>query len=280
MEILSMLNILVPTDFSKLSKVAVQYAIKIGNKLDGNITLFHVVTVTKAVRHSMRDKMKDLENDMMEKAESDLNKLMKEICKSVKTSNPVKCMVVRSDAFQETLMKYAKKLRTGLIVMGTKGASGLKKTVVGSNTTSVIEKSKIPVLAVPDKAVFNGFKDIVYASDLKQTEKEIKTLLPYVEKFDSVLHLVHVAKNGINVEEVEEKIDSLVRKTGYENMVTLVLVDRDVDGAIDQYLQVSKADILAMFTHNLNFYEKLFEKSKTREMAFHSRVPLLAFKTR
>jgi hypothetical protein len=38
--------------------------------------------------------------------------------------------------------------------------------------------------------------------------------------------------------------------------------------------------LLTMFTHNPTLYEKLFDKSKTREMAFHSRVPLLAFKTR
>jgi nucleotide-binding universal stress UspA family protein len=275
-----MLNILVPTDFSRLSKVAVQYAIKIGNKLDAHITLFHVITVSKTVRHSMREKMKQLEIEMMEKAEADLNRLMKEICKSVKTNNPVECLAVRSDDFQATLLKHAKKLRIGLIVMGTKGASGLTKAVVGSNTTSIIEKSKIPVLAVPSKATFNGFKDIVYASDLKQTEKELKTLIPYVKKFGSVLHLLHVATKGKNLDEMEEKLDAAVKKTGYENMVTLVLVDRDVDGAIDQYLQISKADILTMFTHNLNFYEKLFDKSKTREMAFHSRVPLLAFKTR
>jgi nucleotide-binding universal stress UspA family protein len=275
-----MLNILVPTDFSKLSKVAVQYAIKIANKLTCNITLFHVVTVTNVVRHSMREKTKALEAQMMEKAEDDLNKLLKEVCKTVKTSNRVNCLAVRGDSFQEVLLKHAKKLKAGLIIMGTKGASGLKKTVIGSNTTSVLEKSKIPVLVVPERASFNGFKDIVYASDLKQVDKELKSLIPYVEKFGSVLHLVHIASSGKQVEPMEEKIDDAIQKAGYPNSCNIVLVDRDVDGAIDQYLQISKADILAMFTHKVSFYEKLFEKSKTREMAFHSRVPLLAFKTR
>lgn len=275
-----MLNILVPTDFSKLSRVAVEYAIKIANKLDGHLTLFHVITVTETVRHSMREKMKELEQQMVEKAEEDLSKLMKEICKSVKTSNPVKCLVVRGFSFQETLAKEAKKLKTGLIVMGTRGASGIKKTVLGSNTTTVIEESKIPVLAVPAKASFNGFKDIVYATDVKHIDKELKTLIPYVENFGSVLHLVHIATTGKDVEAMEEKIDGAVKKSGYKNACTLVLVDRDIDGAIDQYLQVSKADILTMFTHNPTLYEKLFDKSKTREMAFHSRVPLLAFKSR
>jgi nucleotide-binding universal stress UspA family protein len=275
-----MLNILVPTDFSKLSKVAVQYAIKIANKLTCNITLFHVVTVTNVVRHSMREKTKALEAQMMEKAEDDLNKLLKEVSRTVKTSNRVNCLAVRGDSFQEVLLKQAKKLKAGLIIMGTKGASGLKKTVIGSNTTSVLEKSKIPVLVVPERASFNGFKDIVYATDLDHVDKELKTLVPYVDKFGSVLHLVHIVASGKKVEVMEEKIDAAIRKAGYPNSCNIVLVDRDVDGAIDQYVQVTKADMLAMFTHKVSFFEKLLDKSKTREMAFHSRVPLLAFKTR
>ena len=63
-------------------------------------------------------------------------------------------------------------------------------------------------------------------------------------------------------------------------MVTLVLVDNDIHSAIDQYVEVSKADVLAMFTHELSFFEKVFDRSMTRKMAFHSRIPLLAFRQR
>lgn len=273
-----MVNILVPTDFSALSKVAVLYAIKIANKLDGNITLLHVVTISAPVRVSMHDKMKELEEDLIRFAERDLNKLTKEVYKSSKTNSPIQCSVVRGGDFNLAVKKEAKRLKTGLIVMGTKGASGLKKTVVGSNTASIIESSQIPVLAIPKRAQFKGFKDIVYASDLKNIEKELKTLIPYAENFGSTIHLLHIAVTGKEVEALEEKVDKVVHKLGYENIVSLVLVDRDIEGAIDQYINVSKADLLAMFTHKLNFYEKLFDRSMTRKMAFQSSVPLLAFK--
>jgi hypothetical protein len=36
--------------------------------------------------------------------------------------------------------------------------------------------------------------------------------------------------------------------------------------------------VLAMFTHEISFFEKVFDKSMTRRMAFHSRIPLLAFR--
>jgi nucleotide-binding universal stress UspA family protein len=275
-----MINILVPTDFSALSKVAVQYAIKIANKLNGRVTLLHVVTINKPTRATMHERIRELEEDLTRFAERDLNKLIKEVCKTVKTSEPLKFSVVRSGEFIDVVKKEARRLKTGLIVMGTKGASGLKKAVVGSNTTSVIELSNVPVIAVPDRAQFKGFKDIVYASDLKNLEKELKTLRLYADQFGSIIHLLHVVPTGKDVDELEEKIDKVVKKLRCKNIVSLVLVDRDVEGAIDQYIGVCKADLLTMFTHDLSFYEKLFDRSMTRKMAFHSSVPLLAFKKR
>jgi nucleotide-binding universal stress UspA family protein len=273
-----MIKILVPTDFSALSKIAVQYALKIASRLNGQVTLLHVVTITKPTRATMHEKMRVLEEDLIRFAERDLNKLIKEVCKGTKSSEAISYNVIRSTEFTDVVKKEARRLRAGLIVMGTKGASGLKKTVVGSNTASVIELSSIPVLAVPNQAQFRGFKDIVYASDLKNLEKELKTLILYASPFGSTIHLVHIVPSGKDVDELEEKIDKVVKKLGYKNIVTLVLVDRYVEGAIDQYIGVCKADLLAMFTHDLTFYEKLFDRSMTRKMAFHSNVSLLAFK--
>jgi nucleotide-binding universal stress UspA family protein len=273
-----MVNILVPTDFSDLSKVAVQYAVKIANKLDGNVTLLHVINITQTVRATMQRKVKSLEQDLIAFAKEDLEHLLNEVAKHVKTTQPIRYKVVRGTSFNDTVRKEAKKLRTGLIVMGTRGASGLKKAIVGSNTASIIEISHVPVLAVPEKAEFKSFRNVIYATDLKHLEKELNILVPYVERFDSTIHILHILKSGKDVDAIEERIEKAVAKTGYKNIVTLVTVDPDIDGAIDQYAAVCKADLLAMFTHELSFYEKLFDKSITRKMAFHSKTPLLAFK--
>jgi nucleotide-binding universal stress UspA family protein len=273
-----MVNILVPTDFSDLSKVAVQYAVKIANKLGGNVTMLHVVNIQQTVRATMKMKVRSLERDLITHAKEDLENLLNEVSQHVETRQPIKYKVVRGASFNESVRRAAKRLRTGLIVMGTRGASGLKKAIMGSNTASIIEISHVPVLAVPEKASFKSFRNVIYATDLKHLEKELNVLVPYVEPFGSTIHVLHILKNGKDMEEIEERIEKAVQKTGYKKFVTLVTVDPDIDGAIDQYSAVCKADLLAMFTHELSFYEKLFDKSITRKMAFHSKTPLLAFK--
>lgn len=271
-----MVNILVPTDFSDLSKVAVHYAIRIANKLDGNVTLLHAIDIQDTVRSTIR--RKNNSRDILKEVKEDFEVFLQEINKDVRAKIPVKCRISRAGSFQEIVKKNSKRLRTGLIVMGTRGASGLKKAILGSNTTTVIENSKVPVLAVPEKAHFKTFRNIIYATDLKQIEKELDMLIPYVERFGSTVHILHVMRNGRNIASVEERVEKAVAKTGYKNIVTIVTVDDDIDGAIQQYINVSKADLLAMFTHQTTFYEKLFDRSITRKMAFHSTIPLLAFK--
>src|SRR5690606_16911183 len=142
-----MVNILIPTDLSEFSKIAVNYAVKIVNKLGGTITLLHVVTMVQPTRASMRLQLKSLEKELIETAKEDLKAFAKDVARQLKSEEPIKTKIVTGTSFNDTVKREAKKLRTGLIVMGTKGASGLKKYVLGSNTASIIEISHVPVLA-------------------------------------------------------------------------------------------------------------------------------------
>jgi nucleotide-binding universal stress UspA family protein len=271
-----MVNILVPTDFSELSKIAIRYAIKIATELDGSVTILHVIDLEQKVKATLR--LKGSSRELIQTFKKKCQDLVDEVSADLMMEKPISCRVAQG-TFGETMRKESKKLKSGLIVMGTRGASGLKKTVLGSNTASLIGESHIPVLAVPEHGDFKSFRNVIYATDLKNLEEELSTLIPYVKRFGSTVHILHIVGNGDNIESAEAKIDTVVRKMGYKNIVTLVTFDPDIDGAIDHYISVSKADLLAMFTHEPSFYEKIFDKSFTRRMAFQSKIPLLAFKT-
>lgn len=275
-----MINILVPTDFSEMSKVAIRYAIRFANKIDGNITLLYVMTMPQASRASIRLKLKTLEQEILKSTEDDMAGLVKEFEASLKTKEPLKTRIVKGTSFNEQVVKEAKRLRSGLIIMGTRGASGLKKYIVGSNTTSVITVSHIPVLVVPELATFKNFRNVVYATDMKHAEKELKTLIPYFQKFESIVHLVHVTSSLKQVSAIEKKIDTLVEKSSYKNVIVRIMVNEKPEEALEHYVSSIKADLIATFTHEHGFYDRLFNRSLTRKMAFQSQIPLLAFKQR
>lgn len=271
-----MVNILVPTDFSELSKIAVKYAVKIANELNGNVTLLHVINLEQRFRATLR--METKSREVVKTIQTNFQKLIDDVALEMEVIKPIVFKISEGRSFGDCIMKESRKLRSGLIVMGTRGASGIKKAVLGSNTASLIGVSHIPVLAVPEHVEFNIFRNVIYATDMKNLEGELKILMPYVEKFESTVHILHIVEDAAEIERVEEEIQAVIKRSGYKNIVTLVTFDPDIDGAIEQYISVSHANLLTMFTHEPSFFEKVFDKSVTRKMAFQSRIPLLAFK--
>lgn len=273
-----MVNILVPTDFSDLSKVALEFAVKVANKLDGNITLLHVVTIIQPTRASMRLRLESLEEELISCAKEDMDSLIAEMAGKIMTTKNITSKVIQGSSFNTTVKNEAKKLRSGLIIMGTRGANGLRKVVLGSNTTSVIDSSSIPVLVVPELAEFKSFKKLVYATDLAHLDAEIDMILPYVKIFESDVEVFHVTSNAKAVAESEARINEAIAKVDYKKFTTNVVVAKDIDKAVEEHVAKNKVDLLTTFTHEYSFYERLFDRSLTRKLAFQSRLPLLAFR--
>src|SRR5918995_1497922 len=119
-----MVNILVPTDFSNLSKVAIEYAVKMANKFNGNVTLLHVIAnVAAPIRSDLSSRIKAVGKQLVIDAEKDFAPILKHAEKLNKTSNPIVHKIEMGDSFSGIVKQFAKKNRSGLIVMGTRGAS-------------------------------------------------------------------------------------------------------------------------------------------------------------
>lgn len=67
--------------------------------------------------------------------------------------------------------QLAEQWRSGLVVVGMTGKSGLEKFFVGSNTVSLATSCPVPLLIVPKKAEFRPIEKIVFACDLKMVTR-------------------------------------------------------------------------------------------------------------
>jgi len=274
-----MLNILVPTDFSDLSKVAIRYALDMAKKMNGKVTLLHAID-TAQYASSMRLRLSSLIDELVKIAHEDFDVLLAEVNKMNKGGKPVKHAIEQGVSFVDTVAKFANKNKSNLIIMGTHGASGLKKVVMGSNTVSMLEASSIPVLAIPPDVTFKKLKSVVYASDLMNIQKEFKALLGVVGSEKPVIHIIHVAEDRIAATAAEEKIDKVVAKAGYKNVLVRVLVNKKRVPPISEYVTKIKIDMLTMFPHRHSFFEKLMKPSVTKQLSFLNNAPLLAFKSK
>ncbi|HTE15829.1 MAG TPA: universal stress protein [Burkholderiales bacterium] len=141
-------NILVPTDGSALSRRTVRDAAKLAKKLGAKITGFYV-----APGYHIEAYTDYVPPDMITPEEHTANakKIAQrhlEVIRKAAAENGVTYAgdYVVNDSPAEAIVAAARKRKCDLIYMGSHGRSGLNKLLLGSETSKVIEQSRIPVL--------------------------------------------------------------------------------------------------------------------------------------
>lgn len=140
-------NIIVPTDFSKLSYSAFDYAKDLAEKMDAKVHLIHVLEKTPpflAVR-SLDVSEDEIMKSMEEEAIKQLNKTAEFL--KVDTNVPI-IEICRKGIDYEEIVKYSKEITSDLIVIATHGRTGVLHTLLGSVAEKVIRYAKCPVLVI------------------------------------------------------------------------------------------------------------------------------------
>lgn len=268
-------TILVPTDSSAVSRIAIQYALVLAPVIKARIVMVSVVEIQ--TDESVLQNWKKLETQMMRSAQKDIDKRVIEAKGLAGKQVDIEGVLIKGFPKHEIICKYAKDGKMDLIVMGTKGATGLSKILQGSIAAAVIGHSAVPVITVGAKTTFTKLKRIVYATDMKNLKEETKLLASIATLFQAEILILHVAGSKADSRIDKNLEPELIKLAGYGNISYHVVKSDNMQEAINTFIASKHADLLAMFTHKPDFYEKLFNKSMARKMAFQSDIPLLTF---
>lgn len=272
-----MKNILVPTDFSDLAKNALKVAIKIARPMNSKITLFYSVNpvfITSDMGAYMFS-----ESEIKEEINS-LNEEMDDLIEFVKDQNVSAEKIIQKGLLEDDVVDIVDKEKIDLIVTGTHGAEGLEAIVFGTNSEKIFEKVKCPILIVPEGSKYHGIKKIMYATDFQYKDiNEIEKISKLAKPFNAEIVVAHVDNNLDTFIHDNDTMDWFSEigeiRINYKNVVYKRLYGKDVNETLSKTVQDMDIDILCMSTFDRNFLSGLFHKSKTKEMAFHTSVPLM-----
>lgn len=272
-----MKNILLPVDFSENSQIAVDFAFQL---FKGEEVKFHLIHAyfppmsTPEVALSVNELLKD-------QAEGQMDQFINEI--RSRYSSSVGFNITHEYYFGDVayvIEKQAERTKASMIIMGTKGASGIKEVLIGSNTSFVISNVDIPVLIVPENVSFKGIKNILFPVDLKSTDDSILTpMLEILIKYNSKLSLLYIHNEDILSEETRTKLSKVYQDVLKEaNHEYFYEFDQNIEKGIDQFVNEHAIDLIFMIKHKHSFFEKIFSESITRKMSMHAQVPLFIVK--
>ena len=147
---LSLKSILCPVDFSETSDLAMQYALALARMNGASLTLLHVVAPAMAALPGEAGLLAVPQTDLQEITDACLSRLAS-IADSIQDQGvPVDFKVVSGVPFLE-IARYAGEHETDLIVMGSRGRTGLSHLLIGSVAERVLRKAPCPVLTVKER---------------------------------------------------------------------------------------------------------------------------------
>ncbi|MGS2739462.1 universal stress protein [Sinomicrobium sp. M5D2P17] len=276
-----MKNILIPTDFSINSRNAVRYAMLLFGTSECNFYLCNVVEpyVYAGGGMPLVAFPEDYDTDVRSRSEAGLEKMALWMKEELPESNSDFIPLPEYDFFIEAIRKQVKEKNIDLIVMGTKGASGLREMTVGSNTGDVITKVKCPVLVVPEDTAFHFPKQIVFPTDysIPYSPKVLDTMFFLVDKFSAAVRVLHVVKNAHeSLGEEQERNKSYLknylrgREYSFHRMT-----HNNLGEAIEEFTDSTDIDWIAMMAKKLNFFQQALFRPTVARISYHTRIPFL-----
>ena len=276
---MSIKKILCPTDFSKASNNAVEYAVKMAIKTNAEITLTHVLSLSEIYDNFTTFGML---NDYAVKRNEAEEKL-KDYSNQVLAEFHIPCDYSIGSVYNESFPneKTTDAKPYDLIISGTNGADNMNQFYFGSNSYRISKNADIPTLIVPVDCTFRDLNQLVFASGyLKGDTLMIEQLKNFMHDFNPSLTVLHVSEKDTAVsQEVYHSFRHLAEETfDFNQKINFQrIVDKDEAAAIEKFMHESTADVLAVCMEEHSFLYRLFHKSLIKKLASYADFPVLVF---
>jgi nucleotide-binding universal stress UspA family protein len=274
-------RILLPTDFSKNSWHAINYALKLFKHDYCDFYLLNVFSTSS----NIIDSFVDMEPGSVFyetakfQSEAELAKVLDMI--ALKNSNNSKHHFESISTFNnvvEAIKCIVEEKDIEMIIMGTKGKTDSRKVIYGSTALNIMEKVRnCPVIVVPEKALKKLPKEIVFPTSYKIPikKRELNHLLGIAKKCGASIEILHISEeDALDKRQVSNK-NLLVEYLEGINHCFHTLSQMELSSAINCFIESRGSDMVAFINTKHIFFSSLFTQPLVKELAYNSRVPIL-----
>ncbi|MHA6248787.1 universal stress protein [Pontibacter sp. CAU 1760] len=275
-------KILCPTDFSSTSAKAVDYAVYIAQHAGAHLTLAHVLHLPIVDTSETALVASELLGEQMREAEKKLSAMVRDLeaKHGANQDGGFSCDYILQEALlTDMAANLTQHQGYDFVVMGTTGLDNtMEELLIGSNTESVIEEVKCPVLSVPVVATPPKLESIVFASDYSEEDRYALTQVVQLGSyFSSRIDVVHVVKPGDrnSNEEAEQFWGELRELFPGVPLNFQEVYHKHRDEGLKTYIKKTGGQMLAVVRRKKGFLKELFSQSLAERLTYQADVPLL-----
>lgn len=269
-----MKKILIPTDFSKSSGNALNYAIELAKHMGVEMELIHIYTVPIFTEDSPIVPTEQL-------LQEDALQNLEELKNLIERSSPelkISCTALTGET-AAVISAYADTHQIDLIVIGAQGIGYLQERILGSTASTLIRKTKAPVLVIGKDIRFKVPEKVVLAVDFAETDDQLvlKPLKQLARTFKSHICILNIFSEAEVMPTFGQMAESFrLEKALKQTHHTFFEVEHpDVVQGINQFVTKNEITMVAVVSRKHSLIGRLFREPLTNVMTFHSKVPLL-----
>jgi nucleotide-binding universal stress UspA family protein len=279
-------NILVPTDFSEQSLLALEQAYALAQLLNVEITLLHVIPEGGINFAFGLFSKEPSETDRIDYEESCYARL-RQIAESASKNSWIKVNpLLLNGKPHEKIVQLAKDIYARFIVMATNSSDpGQKKAFVGTNTSKVIREAPCPVLTFNGTNIREHFETIILPLDLtKETQQKVTKAIEIAKYYNATIRVVSILLTS-ETEVVTQLTDQLkqvkeyIEKRDIFTTANIIHGDRVLGGLtsfILDYAYETDGDLIMIMTQQEVNLRDRFLGSNAIELISQSKIPVLS----
>jgi len=266
-------RIIVPIDYSVSSEAALSYAYRFSKYVKGVINLLHVYRpnyddIAEGIRTTYEDCEEKLKSYEKEISNQFLPRLVND---TVVTSD------IESGFPADVILDKSNENENSIVIMGTHGTTGGLSKILGSVSSSVAQKSKVPVLLIPEDCHFTTVDKIMYCSLDPQSDIQIiEELTELAKAFDSEIHVVHVHHKSDDEAYVANDIQNIWKQYYPKNLLKIeVIYGNDVTETINQYALENDIKLMSLSRTKNRLFKNVLKTGLMNKLTKELHLPLL-----
>jgi nucleotide-binding universal stress UspA family protein len=274
-----MKRILVPCDFSEPARQAYLFAMNLATQTDADVFVLKVIDLPFYYESSFNAPAYYFNDDLLKgleaEAVADFDKLKKTHPRQQKVS-----FTYWQGPVTPTIRQFIDEKNIDLVIMGTRGASGLKEYWIGSNTEKIVRFSPVPVLAIRKSFDIASIKNIVFPTTLELDQPILVSKIKALQEFfKAKLHLllINTPYNMNRTLDQTNQMEVFVKHYGLKDTDFAIRNDFYEPDGIIGYAHEVKADLVVMGTHARKGLAHLFMGSITEDVVNHVDCPIWTF---
>ena len=287
-------TILLPVDFSEYSMKACEFGFNMAKDMDAELVLLHVyftpiyaASLPNGDIFNYQKQGFDREAHIIHKqVQENFDRLTNQIEAKIASGDFPKIKYIkklREGIPEEEIVRYARRHKVSMVIMGTRGSNQKKLDLIGSVTAEVIDRCRTTVFAVPENIPYKTFdkvKRIAFMTDfdsrdLLALDKLLQDDFPFHKPDISLIHIASEENEWDKIELGGIKEYLVKNHTDIDVDYAIIKDDDSFADTLSHYITEHQIDVLTMTSYRRNIFARLFNPSIARKMVFHSDTPLL-----